>query len=411
MLPVLIQKFSQSKHYPNTTFLLRKTVHNLCPSPKFPEGPLYNVGSSYLIPMSVRKGIKGKTLIQVFFQTLYSFRHYHTPSLLPLLKTRKGLFSISSIEDPFRFSNHICFKSLGTVSSNISYLMHHTPLDGNSRKETLSGMEKPGITIKHNKERICKPPSPKVKQKVFPTPDRFSSSQDKPQKLPSTTLSYPYGTKKGLFAYPVPSYFEVYGIKKEIPYRLLYGSVKVRNKFLLKGFVEIRDLRRAILYSPDDLTYCLYLPGRYPSQKYLRDHSSYLPFSPLPPLEYRGEETLLSLTLFTLLYSRDENTFYYPKSCLKVLEKIAVPIVFPLKCPLIRKTSYKGIKLLVNSLVYYHSYCFPYLSLKGFKELLRTFNVFFFIFLDNFFFTYFCFFSYTFHKAYAPFFLLTVCLI
>lgn len=100
MFSVLIQKFSQRKHYPHTALLGGKTVHDLYPSPELPESPLYDILSPYLLPVSTGKGIEGKANIKVLLKTLHSFRHLYNPPILSSIKPAFRLFKGFSIEDP-----------------------------------------------------------------------------------------------------------------------------------------------------------------------------------------------------------------------------------------------------------------------------------------------------------------------
>ena len=395
MLPVLIQEFSQSKHYPYTALLSRKTVHTSYSPPELPECPLYDIRRPYPIPMSVRKTIEGKTNIQIPLKTPHSLRHLLNPSVLPLLKPNEGLSFRGGIKDPLGRRDYFCLESLRTIEGNIPYLMNHTPLQRYPWKDGINGPEQTSIAIKGDEGRRAKPPSFKVKEEILPTPLRLPSTKDKTKKLPSATLCYPYGTQKGLFAYPVPPKLQIYGIKEEIPYRLIYRSVKVGDKLLFKVLIEIRDLGGTILHPPEGLAYRLYLPCRYPPEEYIRDDPFDLFLPPLPPPEDRREEPLPC--------PGDGDLLYQTKPRLKVLEEITVPVISPLSRPLVGKTPYKSVKLLIDGLLYDHPNRSFYPTLKGIEELLRTIEDFYSLFTYNFFWTGFYLFGYTFHKAYPPF--------
>ena len=102
MLPVIIQKLSQSKHDPYTGLLGRKRIHKPDPPPKLPKSPLDYVSGSDLLPVPVRKSVKSQNLIQILLQTLYQFGNLITPAIFPFRKSLSNFLLTGSIKNPLR---------------------------------------------------------------------------------------------------------------------------------------------------------------------------------------------------------------------------------------------------------------------------------------------------------------------
>ena len=169
MLPVIIEKFSQSKQDAYTGLLGRKRIHRPDPSPKFPKSPLDYVSRPDLLPVPVRKSVKGQNLIQILLQTLYHSGNLITPTIFPFPKSLSGFLLTGSIKNPLRLSWNYPFKSFRTVGPKVPYLMNRAPLNRNIRQKSLNRFKQTWITIYDNQRPFLgiKPSSDKVKQKIF----------------------------------------------------------------------------------------------------------------------------------------------------------------------------------------------------------------------------------------------------
>ena len=276
--------------------------------------------------------------------------------------------------------------------------MNHTPLERNIREKGPKGTQKSGIPIQTNQSRIIQSSSFQMKEKGYPAGGRFSSTKNETKKLSLSAFGDSYGTQKGFFANPVPPDFQVDRIQEQIPDRLLDRPVEVREKFLFQGFIKIRDGRGAVLYAPESFANSFDFSGGDSSQENIRQDLADLILSSLPSLEDRGKEALSS--------SGDANSFDQIKSCLKVLKKKSIAVIFPFLGSLIRKASNVRLKLFVNRFFDHHSDCIPDVFLQSLEEVLKTFRK-VYVLMAAFLWTRFNPFRYTFckvlHTAYPPF--------